>query len=161
MQRRRSGRKLASIMHALDESGEPVVRSSDAYWSVPAPDLFARLGSRPQGLAEQDAAQRLRRGAAHAARRSDLAHAAALFARQFNNPLVLLLVAASIVSLVAAEWVDAAVVLVIVLGSTVLGFAQEYRADHAVQALHLKVALRSRVLRGGCALELPSAQVVA
>ena len=155
-------------MHALHALREPVGKvrpagaaAADAYWSVPAPDLLARLGSTPQGLTQEEAAQPWRRSRAGAARRSDLAHALALFARQFNNPLVLLLVAASVVSLAAAEWVDAAVVLVIVLGSTVLGFAQEYRADHAVQALHAKVALRSRVLRDGRARELPSAQVVA
>ena len=163
MQRRRSGRKLATIMHALHALRDPVgkVRAPDAYWSLPAPDLLARLGSNPQGLAAQEAAQRLRGGPADAARRSRIAHSLALFARQFKNPLVLLLVAASIVSLAVAEWIDAAVVLAIVLGSTVLGFAQEYRADHAVQALHAKVTLRSRVLRDGRQAELPSAQLVA
>lgn len=38
---------------------------------------------------------------------------------------MLILIFAAIVSAVVAEWVDAAIVLAIVLGSTILGFVQE------------------------------------
>ena len=48
---------------------------------------------------------------------------------------MLILIFASIVSLVAAEWIDAGVVLAIVLGSTILGFVQEYIAGNAIERL--------------------------
>ena len=50
-------------------------------------------------------------------------------------------------SLVLREWVDASIVLVIVAGSTMLGFYQEYRASKAVAELKERLALTARVLR--------------
>ena len=47
-----------------------------------------------------------------------------LLARQFTSPLVLILVVAAGLSLFLREWVDALIILAIVLGSAALGFAQ-------------------------------------
>jgi Mg2+-importing ATPase len=47
-----------------------------------------------------------------------------------------------------------------VLGSTMLGFVQEYRAGNAVEKLRSQVTIRSSVLRGGQPQMLPSEQVV-
>jgi Mg2+-importing ATPase len=60
----------------------------------------------------------------------------------------------------AGEWVDAGVVLVIVFGSTLLGFAQEYIAGNAVEKLRSKVTIHSSVLRDGQPQTLPSSRVV-
>jgi Mg2+-importing ATPase len=51
-------------------------------------------------------------------------------------------------------------VLAIVLGSTILGFVQEYAATNAVEKLRSQVTVKSRLLRGGQAQMLPSEQVV-
>jgi P-type Mg2+ transporter len=45
--------------------------------------------------------------------------------RQFESPLVLILVFAAAISLVLSELLDAAIILAIVLGSSLLGFFQE------------------------------------
>ena len=58
------------------------------------------------------------------------------------------------------EWVDAIIVLAIVLGSTILGFVQEYTASNAVEKLRSQVTIKSSVLRGGQPQMLPSEQVV-
>ena len=58
-----------------------------------------------------------------------------LLLRQFESPLVLILVFAAAISLALQQWVDAAIILAIVLGSTLLGFFQEYRASTAVEEL--------------------------
>jgi Mg2+-importing ATPase len=49
-----------------------------------------------------------------------------LLLRQFESPLVLILIFAAAISLVLQQWVDSAIILAIVLGSTLLGFFQEY-----------------------------------
>jgi Mg2+-importing ATPase len=56
------------------------------------------------------------------------------FARQFTNPLVLILVFAAAISIIVGEWVDAAIVLIIVSASAVLSFAQEYGAGNAIES---------------------------
>ena len=58
------------------------------------------------------------------------------------------------------QWPDAVIVLAVVIGSTMLGFVQEYRAGNAVEKLRSQVTIKSSVLRGGQARVLPSEQVV-
>jgi len=59
--------------------------------------------------------------------------------RQFKSPLVLILIFAAIVSAFMGEWTDAIIVLAVVIGSTMLGFVQEYRASNAVEKLRSQV----------------------
>lgn len=58
------------------------------------------------------------------------------------------------------EWTDAIIILAVVIGSTMLGFVQEYRASSAVEKLRSQVTINSSVLRGGKAQLIPSEQVV-
>ena len=130
------------------------------YWNLPSADLLAAMHSSANGLSADEAAQRLRR---HGANTLDVAHRATalgLLARQFKSPLVLILIVASAISLIAGEWIDAGVVLVIVFGSTILGFVQEYMAGNAIEKLRSQVTLNSQVLRDGKPLKLLSAAVV-
>jgi magnesium-transporting ATPase (P-type) len=60
-----------------------------------------------------------------------------------------ILIFAAAVSLGLSEWVDAAIILAIVIGSTLLGFYQEYRASAAVEELKKRLALTCRVVRDG------------
>ena len=79
---------------------------------------------------------------------------------QFSSPLVLILVFAAIVSLVAREWTDAGVVLVIVLASSAVGFWREYAASKMVEALRKRVAVKVRVLRDGAEQRVLAREVV-
>ena len=58
------------------------------------------------------------------------------------------------------EWTDASIVLAVVLGSTMLGFVQEYRASNAIEKLRSVVTIKSNVLRDGKPQMVPSEQVV-
>ena len=86
---------------------------------------------------------------------------------QFRDPLVYLLGAAVLVSLVAWVFdgrvgipVDAVVIAGIVAANAVLGLVQEARAEHAVAALQSMTAVTSTVLRDGQLVDLPSAHLV-
>jgi len=83
-----------------------------------------------------------------------------LLLRQFKNPLVLILVIGAGVALVLREWIDAAIILAIVLGSSLLGFVQEYRASMVVQKLKNRLALTTRVLRDGNERTVPASAIV-
>lgn len=79
---------------------------------------------------------------------------------QFRSPLVLILVFAAAVSAFMGEWPDAVIVLVVVVGSTLLGFVQEYRASDAIEKLRSKVMSTSNVLRDGEPRKLLSREIV-
>ena len=132
----------------------------DAYWSLPAEKLATELHADLRGLSQRDATARLRRYGPNALEATTRATALGLFVNQFKNPLVLILIVASIISMVATEWIDAGVVLVIVFGSTILGFAQEYIAGNAIEKLRSKVTIHSSILRDGEPKVLPSSRVV-
>ncbi len=82
------------------------------------------------------------------------------FLLQFHQPLVYLLLAAGFTTLILAEWIDASVILSVVLINAVVGFVQEGRALQAIDALAKTVTTLATVLRDGEAHELPAAQLV-
>jgi Mg2+-importing ATPase len=83
-----------------------------------------------------------------------------LFLRQYESPLILILVAAAAVAALLKDWTDAVIVISIVLGSGMLSFAQEYRASTALEKLRAKVRITCTVLRGGDTKVIPSGDVV-
>jgi len=82
------------------------------------------------------------------------------FLQQFNQPLVYILLVAVGVTASLAEWVDAGVILGVVLLNAVVGFLQESKAEKAIEALARMVATETTVRRDGQKLRLPSDQLV-
>ncbi|MCL4862547.1 MAG: magnesium-translocating P-type ATPase [Caldilineaceae bacterium] len=119
------------------------------YWSQPPDRLLTALKSSPTGLSSGEAQRRLQQFGPNSLKVRRRATALGLFVNQFKNPLVLILVFGAIVSVFAQEWTDAAIVLVIILGSSLLSFWQEYRATNAVEELRARVQSKATVLRDG------------
>ena len=132
-----------------------------APWSLAAPELLAALGSRPEGLAADDAARRAVAQRPRALATGALPAWPRLLLAQFTSPLVLILVFAAALSLLLRDWVEAAIVLAIVGGSALLGFVQEWRAGSAVARLRSRLALQAQVRRDGHVLRVPASEVVA
>lgn len=133
---------------------------AQAYWSLPAQALLKALAAERHGLSQREAAARCRRHGPNSLKAMKQATAWGLLLNQFRSPLVLILIAASLISLLAAEWVDAGVVLAIVIGSTLLGFTQEYVASHAIEKLRSKVVVHTTAWRDGKARVLPADRLV-
>jgi Mg2+-importing ATPase len=134
--------------------------STQPYWSRTVHDVMAELGTRPQGLSAAEAAEKLRTHGANAVVDREELTALKLLLRQFASPLVLILVFGALVSLFLRIWVDATIILVIVLGSTLLGFSQEYRASTALAELRRRLALTAVVIRDGAARTVPAREIV-
>jgi len=143
------------------KAGQQVAQATPAaYWSLTPEQLLSALHASRNGLQPSDAEKRLKQYGLNTIRTQQQATALGLLLRQFRSPLVLILIFAAIVSGVVGEWVDASIVLAIVLGSTILGFVQEYTASNAVEKLRSQVTIKSSLLRGGQPQTLPSEQVV-
>jgi P-type Ca2+ transporter type 2C len=82
------------------------------------------------------------------------------FAGQFVDLVIWILITAAIISGVLGEWVDAAVILAIVLLNGILGFIQEEKAERALAALQKLAAPQAKVIRGGRAVTLPASELV-
>ncbi|MGZ6266608.1 MAG: cation-translocating P-type ATPase, partial [Candidatus Limnocylindrales bacterium] len=101
------------------------------------------------GLTSAEAAQRLRQDGPNAFGSEGRRGPLAVLISQFASPLVLILVAASAVSIAVGDRVEAGIILSIVAMSALLGFVQEARSEAAVAALQVRLALRATVIRDG------------
>jgi Mg2+-importing ATPase len=128
---------------------------------LPAPDdPPAQQGDAPDGLSSAEAAERLRTDGPNALGGEGRRSRARILASQFASPLVLILVAASCVSIAVGDAVEAGIILAIVAMSAGLGFVQEARAEASVAALQARLTLRATVIRDGRAQEVPVHDVV-
>jgi Mg2+-importing ATPase len=73
---------------------------------------------------------------------------------------VLILLFATLISAFVKEYIDALVILAIVVGSALITFAQEYRASDAVQRLRARLARRVAALRDGQSRSVPAEEIV-
>lgn len=130
------------------------------YWSLSPEALLSALHTSRNGLESADAEQRLKQYGLNTIQSQQQTTAFRLLLSQFKSPLVLILIFAAIISGIVGEWIDASIVLAIVLGSTILGFVQEYTASNAVEKLRAQITIKTNLLRGGHLQVLPSEQVV-
>lgn len=80
---------------------------------------------------------------------------------QFNNFLILILIAAALLSLVLGEIEEAIAIIAIVLLNAILGVVQERRAEEALAALKRMAAPDAHVLRDGHRVTIPARDLVA
>jgi Mg2+-importing ATPase len=83
-----------------------------------------------------------------------------LLAAQFINPIVLILILATILAIILGDLTDGLIILIIIGASGVLGFVQEHRAGNAVDELTARVRIHTDVLRDGVETPLPIDDVV-
>ncbi len=83
-----------------------------------------------------------------------------IFARQFVNLMIVILLIATAISALLGEIVDAVVIFVIVLLASVLGFWQEFRSERIVSALKRMMVPSCSVVRDGVVVKLNSEDVV-
>lgn len=79
---------------------------------------------------------------------------------QLNDYMVIILIAASIVSMIVGEKTDALVIIAIVIINAFLGIYQEGKAEKALDALKKMSAPESKVLRDGVLKHIPSNELV-
>jgi len=130
------------------------------YWGQSPEALLTALQSSDQGLSAAMAQERLAKFGPNTLKAERRASALTMFLGQFKNAIVLILVFATIVSAITKDWVDALIILGIVLGSAILSFVQEYRAKDAADKLRERVQTKAKVIRDGLTVAIPADEVV-
>ena len=112
------------------------------------------------GLSGQTAAERLERYGPNELTRAKGQGPVIRFLLQLKQPLVIILLAAALITLVLAEYVDAGVIFAVVLVNAVIGFVQESRAMKAIEALARAMTSEATVMRDGEKKRIPAVQLV-
>ena len=114
----------------------------------------------PDGLSKDEVSNRL---AIHGPNRLPEARTRGPLVRffyQFHNVLIYVLVAASAVTAMLGHWVDASVIMGVVLINAVIGFVQEGKAENALRAIRQMLSSNAMVMRGGRQMTLRAEELV-
>ena len=132
-----------------------------AHHGLPFHEVVLLLGSDAvRGLDQEQVSQRRAQFGENVLPRSRSGSVLRKLARQFNNPLVYVLLAAATVTAILGEFLDTSVILAVVLVNTLVGFIQEVRAEAALDALHSLVRTKAVVMRSGSRHHIPSEDLV-
>jgi len=131
-----------------------------AFWQLPLAELERQVGAAPGGLGSAEAAERLlRHGPNVIGQRRRYGLLRKILGR-FRNPLVLILIAAAVISALTGELGSCIIISTMVLISVALDSLQEHRAEAAADRLKASVALEERVMRDGREVTIKAEELV-
>jgi Ca2+-transporting ATPase len=111
-------------------------------------------------LNQAEAARRLRQQGANELKSIELISPWSIFLAQFRNVLIAILLVATALSVFLGHGTEAIAIALIVLFAVLLGFAQEYRSERALEALRQMAAPTATVLRDGEEVVIPARDIV-
>ena len=141
-------------------SAGPAGPAPPRYWALAPEALAVALGSGPDGLSEAEARRRTEVYGPNTLREQERHTRLDVLLRQAKSPLLLLLVFAAAASLLTGAYIDAGIVLAIVLATVGVGYSREYSAHAAAARLRAGIAPRARVVRDGQVQTIPSVEIV-
>lgn len=130
------------------------------YWAENLDQLFQNLGSSGDGLKSEEAKSIFQRVGPNRIQSRSRVTPLRLLLNQFINPIVLILISATVISAFLKDWTDAVIILLIVIGSALLSFFQEYNASTAAEKLKEQVSFKTNVIRDGRSISIPTEEVV-
>ncbi len=113
-----------------------------------------------KGLSSEEAFRRLEEQGENRLATSSKKSAAAIFIGQFKDVMIMILLAATVISVLLGEITDAVTIIAIVLLNAILGFIQEYRTEKTLEALSRMTAPTSRCYRDGKLVTIPADELV-
>ncbi len=130
-------------------------------YRIPIKKLFIRFESKQnKGLSDKEAEKRLRKNGLNILSRAKQTIKLELLLRQFKNPLIFILLIASIISLILGHFVDFVIILAAMFISTGIGFYQEARSSDIFKSLRKSVKENAFVLREGQIKEINATHLV-
>ncbi len=134
--------------------------STPAWHTLPLDTVYSRLRSTPDGLTSAEATLRLAEYGPNELQAAQRISPWSLLLEQFKNVLIIILLVATALSALLGHEIEAIAIAVIVLFAVLLGFAQEYRAERAIETLRQMAAPTATALRDGQEEEIAARDLV-
>ncbi|MDX5418784.1 MAG: HAD-IC family P-type ATPase [Hymenobacteraceae bacterium] len=142
------------------ESNLTATSSSQSWHSLPADDVLDRLNTSSSGLTTTEAKKRLKASGPNVLRKQRQISIIQILLRQIKNPLIYVLLAATLLAFGMGKITDAMVILSVVVINTIIGFIQEYQAGKTIQALLRMAPEQVTVMREGEQRNIPASELV-
>ncbi len=123
-------------------------------------ECLATLKSQRTGLSAEEAGNRILQHGANRIQERKRVPPWKMFLLQFTDFMILVLIAAAVLSGFLGDLTDAWIILVIILLNAIVGFIQEYRAEKAIDALRKLAEVQALVMRDGNSAPIPSTELV-
>ncbi|MES2138154.1 MAG: calcium-translocating P-type ATPase, PMCA-type [Bacteroidota bacterium] len=127
---------------------------------LPLSEITQKLKTSPSGIDSATASQRLNEYGENKITEKKKKTVVQKLLYQFTDFMILILIAAAIISGLLGDMTDAIIILAIVIINAAVGFIQEYRAEKAMEALKKMAASNVRILRDGKNIEVPATDIV-
>ncbi|HBG92308.1 MAG TPA: ATPase, partial [Nitrospiraceae bacterium] len=123
-------------------------------------EAIEALNSSIQGISSEEAQKRLAEYGPNELKEKKKKTPLMMFLDQFRDFMILVLIAAAVISGIIGEPSDTIAIAVIVILNAVIGFIQEYRAEKAMAALKRMSAPTATVIRDGVHAGIPASEIV-
>lgn len=123
-------------------------------------EVLEALGSDANGLSSEKAEALLKTHGENVLRETKKKSVWRVFAEQFADLLVIILIIAAIISMISGNVESTIVIFAVITMNAILGTVQHEKAEKSLASLKTLSAPTAKVLRGGVKGEIPSAQVV-
>ena len=140
-----------------DEGSRP---EAPRWFAKSRDEVLSDFGSSPAGLSSEDARKGLVQYGPNEVVREKAKGPLYYLAKQINQPLIYVLLVASIVTAYLGEWVDTGAILVVVVANAAIGFIQESRAGKAIEELLKYSVTAAKVKRDGAQIPLSAKELV-
>ncbi len=148
------------LQELIEEKLEDTDKEKEKWCSINADTAFDMVDSHPDGLSLQEAEERLQRDGYNEVTSKPEHGPIYRFLKQFASPLIYLLLAATVITFFLELYIDAIVILAVVLANAMIGFIQEGKAQRALESLSKLLVPEARALRDGESTVLPSRELV-
>jgi magnesium-transporting ATPase (P-type) len=133
---------------------------TEDWHSLGVGETLERLNTARNGIASDEARRRLARHGPNSLPEAKPRSALVRFLSQFHNVLIYVLLAAGAVTALLHHWVDAGVILGVVLINAIIGYVQEGKAEDALQAIRQMLSPHAMALRSGSLVTVDARDLV-
>ncbi|MBI5002054.1 cation-translocating P-type ATPase [Candidatus Woesearchaeota archaeon] len=130
------------------------------YYNKSIEQTYANFTTKQEGLSKTEVILRLKQYGYNELKEAKKINSIIIFLRQFKSLLVYILLAAVIISFFLKEYIDASVILGILIFNAIFGFIQEYRAEKSIAALKKLASLKAKVIRENTIHEIDARELV-
>jgi len=138
-----------------------ILISTSENWHIKnAQEVLASLDTTTEGLSREEATNRLAKYGPNRLLEAKPRSPLIRFFYQFHNVLIYVLIVASAITAMLEHWVDASVILGVVLINALIGFVQEGKAENALRAIRQMLSPNAMVMRGGRQMTIRAEELV-